>query len=302
VEESEVVIRVAADPRRAESWSFVLEALGIPHRVMPTETGAALLVHPTAAAKATAALEAHDREAAEVPVPEPPAPDSGPSSVGMVLAMALVAFFFVTGSRGETRWFGAGSAVAELIVKGAWWRAVTALTLHANLGHVAGNAAALIIFVSALGRWLGPGMASLLVLFTGTAGNLINAYVHGTHHDSIGASTAAFGAIGLMGGLQFVRRARWKARADWRRRALAAIAATLGIFAMLGGAVDLKDPSPLIPRDIDVTAHAAGLVVGLVTGLVVGRLLQRRLPALAQWTLVALSAGTVVLCWLRALA
>jgi rhomboid protease GluP len=231
--------------------------------------------------------------------PEPQAPDSGPSSVGMVLATALVAFFFVTGSRGESRWFGAGSAVAELIVHGAWWRAVTALTLHANLGHVAGNAAALIIFVSALGRWLGPGMASLLVLFTGAAGNVINAYVHGTNHDSIGASTAAFGALGLMGGLQFVRRFRWKVL-DRRRRALTVIAATLGIFAMIGGAVDLKDPSPLVPRDIDVMAHVAGLLVGLATGLLVSRL--RRLPALAQVGLVAASVAIVLGCWMRALA
>jgi rhomboid protease GluP len=298
VEQTEVVVRIAADARQAEGWSFVLEALGIAHRLTATDAGIALAVAPGVAAKATAALAEADREAAEPPAPEPPAPDSGPSSVGMVVATALVSFFFVTGARGESRWFGAGSAVAELIVHGAWWRAVTALTLHANLGHVAGNAAALIIFVSALGRWLGPGMASLLVLFTGTAGNLINAYVHGSHHDSIGASTAAFGALGLMGGLQFVRRFRWKVM-DRRRRALTALAATLGMFAMIGGAVDLRDPSPLIPRDIDVTAHAAGLAVGLVTGLLVARL--RRLPALVQWALCGATVAIVLGCWGRAL-
>jgi rhomboid protease GluP len=300
VEPTEVVIRVAVDQRQAEAWAFVLEALVIPHRVLVSEEGSAIVVDARQAAKASAALEAADREASEVPPPEPAAPDSGPSSIGVVLAMSLVAFFFVTGSRGESRWFAAGSAVAELIVNGAWWRAITALTLHANLGHVAGNAAALIIFVSALGRWLGPGVASWLVLFTGTAGNLINAYVHGTHHDSIGASTAAFGAIGLMGGLQFVRRARWKVRSDWRRRALTAIAATLGIFAMIGGAVDLRDPSPLIPRDIDVTAHVAGMLVGLLTGFLVGRL-PRRAPPLAQLGLGLGSLTVILLAWLRAL-
>jgi membrane associated rhomboid family serine protease len=290
--DSEVIIRVAADPHRADNWSFVLEALAIPHRVLDTAMGRAIVVDSLVAQKASAALMENDREAAEAVVEEPPAPDSGPSSVGVAVAIGLMAFFFVTGPRGATHWFEAGSATAELIVRGAWWRAVTALTLHADLAHVAGNAAALIIFVSALGRWLGRGVALSLVLFSGFAGNLLNAYAHGAHHNSIGASTAAFGALGILGGLQFVRRYRFTARMDRRRRALTAIAACLGLFAMLG--VGER-------AEIDVLAHLAGLGAGLVTGAVAGLLLRRPVRPLAQWLLVAASAAVVAGCWWRAL-
>jgi rhomboid protease GluP len=298
----EVIIRVADDPRRAEGWSFTLEALGIAHRVLDTNMGAAIVVDSAVASKAAAALTESDREAAELAPPEPAAPDSGPSSVGVVMAMALVAFFFVTGSRGETSWFAAGSAVAELVVRGQWWRAVTALTLHSNLGHVAGNAAALIIFVSALGRWLGPGLAAFLVLFTGAAGNLLNAYAHGAGHDSVGASTAAFGAVGLLGGLQFMRRLRFKKRLDRRRRALLAVAACLGIFAALGsGGVEVAGALPTLPKNIDVMAHLFGLGMGLVTGLVVGRFLRRPAGWPIQVALVLGTAGAIAACWWRAL-
>jgi membrane associated rhomboid family serine protease len=290
---SEVIIRVADQPGRAESWSFVLEALGIPHRVLDTAMGRAIVVEAEVAQKAAAALQESDREAVESAVPEPPAPDTGSSWMGIAVSMGLVAFFFFTGPRGDGAWFTAGSANAEAIVRGAWWRAVTALTLHADIAHVAGNAAALIIFVSALGRWLGGGVAALLVLFTGFAGNLLNAYLHGAHHDSIGASTAAFGALGILGGLQFVRRYRFTARMDRRRRAVSAVAACLGLFAMIG--VGQR-------AEIDVMAHVAGLGAGLVTGFATGHLLRRPVRPLVQVLLVLASAAIVAGCWWRAFA
>lgn len=302
---TEVIVRVAPgrDAQRAETWSFVLEALGIAHRVIDSDMGPAIVVDSRVAARAAAALTAHDREEAERAIPEPAAPDSGPSSVGVVLAMGLVAFFFFTGPRSGARWFAGGTAVADLIVRGEWWRAVTALTLHADLGHVAGNSAALIIFVSALGRWLGPGLAALLVLFTGFAGNLATAYAHGSDHNSIGASTATFGALGLLGGLQFMRRFRWKARVGRRRWALAAIAACLGMLVMIGGGgTDLPGAGSRIPRNIDVLAHVTGLGVGLVTGLLVGKRMSQPVRAPWQWTVAALSAAIVAAAWWRALA
>lgn len=287
-----MIIRVADDPRRAENWAFVLEALGIPHRVLDTAMGRAIVVDAEVAPKASAALLESDREATEA-VAEPAAPDQGQSWIGVAVALGLVAFFFVTGPRMATPWFAAGTASAEAIVRGAWWRAVTALTLHADIAHVAGNAAALIIFVSALGRWLGGGVAALLVLFTGFAGNLLNAYLHGGHHDSIGASTAAFGALGILGGLQFVRRYRFTARLDRRRRALAAVAACLGLFAMLG--VGER-------AEIDVMAHVTGLGAGLFTGLGAGVLLRRPVRPLVQALLLVATAAILVGCWWRALA
>jgi rhomboid protease GluP len=286
---NEVILRVAADPRRAEAWSFVLEAVGIAHRLQPSLEGVALVVDAAMASRAAAALADQEAEAVEERTREPAPPDQGPTTLGAAMATALIAFFFVTGPRAgfEGRiWFAQGSAIAEAIVHGAWWRAITALTLHADLAHVMGNAVALIIFVSALGRWLGRGMALALVLLSGIIGNLITAYGYGSHHDSVGASTAAFGALGLLGGLQIVRRYRSPLWLDRRRRMLTVVAACLGLFAMLG-----------VGEKTDVVAHLAGLGAGLGLGLIVGRFQRRPLKTLGQWALTAVSVLVVVGAW-----
>src|SRR5207237_567665 len=72
------------------------------------------------------------------------------------LAVLLCAFYYVTGPRapaaaGIDPWFERGSAVAARILGGEWWRAVTALTLHANLAHLLANAVACGLFAAALG-------------------------------------------------------------------------------------------------------------------------------------------------------
>ncbi len=283
------IIRISPDGQQAEAWAFVLEAVGVPHQVMSMTNGWAVLVDPADAARASAALEAHDREAAE-PASDHPPPDHGASPVALLVPAALVAFFFITGPRGPGPWFSAGSAVADRIVAGDLARAVTALTLHADLAHVAGNALSLAIFLSALCRWLGAGLAMSLVLASGIVGNLVTAFVHGAHHDSVGASTAAFGAIGILGGLQFVRRFRVTTRVDRRRRALTAIAACLGLFAMLG-----------VGERSDVLAHLFGLGAGLVLGLVAGLVVRRPLTAWAQVALGLGAAGTVAGAWILAL-
>jgi len=292
---SEIIVRTAADRRLAESWSLVLEALAIPHRLSSMGPDWAVAVDDAHLERATAALAAHDREAAETTA-EPLAPDHGRGATWVAVAVpaALVAFFLVTGTRGGALghgWFRSGSAIAARIVAGEWQRAVTALTLHADLMHVAGNAVALVIFMSALCRWLGAGLALLLVLAAGAAGNLATAYAYGGGHDSVGASTAAFGALGLLGGLQFVRRYRVTSRIDRRRRALTAVAACLGMFAMVG-----------VGERSDVLAHLSGLLAGLCLGVATGLGVRQSIGTLVQAALGALSVGVVAAAWWSALA
>jgi membrane associated rhomboid family serine protease len=70
------------------------------------------------------------------------------------------------------------------------------LTLHGDWFHVASNVIAALIFFSAVGRWLGGGLGASLILVSATAGNLMNAIYHRTDHNSVGASTATFAALG----------------------------------------------------------------------------------------------------------
>jgi membrane associated rhomboid family serine protease len=208
----------------------------------------------------------------------------------MAFGAILLAFFVVArGWDGEppSRWLEAGSAVAELILRGQWWRAVTALTLHADVMHLAGNTIASLLFVSAVGRWLGPGLGGALILISAVGANLLTAASHRTAFVSIGASTATFAALGILAGLQLVRRWRHGVR---RRYAWLPLGAGLALYAMLG-----------VGEHADVRAHLFGLGLGSLAGTAMaasglrapGRLIQ---AALSIVLLVALAG-----CWLLAL-
>src|SRR4051794_36373849 len=127
-------LRVTQSPTLAGDWALVLASAGIPHRLAERDGAFVLEGGEADAAGASEALAAFDAESA--PTPEPPAPDLGPSALGVAVAGVLVAMFAVAGGRdggAPSAWFGAGSASAELIMRGQWWRAVTALTLHADV-------------------------------------------------------------------------------------------------------------------------------------------------------------------------
>jgi len=252
----EQALRATASPTLAGDWALVLAAAGIPHRLVDGAGAFALLVDARDAGAAAAALAAFDAD--NVPAVVPPAPDLGPSVLGVLAAATLLAMFAVTGPRdvaAPSRWFDAGSASAALIMRGQWWRAFTALTLHADLLHVAGNAIACLIFVSAVGRWLGAGLGALLLIVTAAIANGLTALVHRTDFVSVGASTATFAALGLVAGLQLVRRWRHDVR---RRYAWLPLGAGLGLFAMLG-----------VGEHADVGAHLFGLAAGAATGTAV---------------------------------
>ncbi len=290
---TEAVVRASPDRGQAESWTLVLEAMAIPHRVVPTDIGFAVMVPPKMVAPAIAALDAQDKEAEEGPVVEVAPPDHGPSFVGTGIAVTLIAFFVVTGPLSGpdlAGWFRNGSAVSHAIVSNhEVWRAVTALTLHVDTMHVAGNAIASLLFVSALGRWLGGGLAVLVTLLAGIAGNLLTACIYyKTSHDVVGASTATFGALGVLGGLQLVRRFRPRGVGRFRR-ALLGIAAALGLLAMLG-----------MGERADVVAHATGTGFGVLFGALLGFRLKQPVRALGQ-ALALLSAVAIIAgAWLLA--
>jgi len=289
---AEAAVRVSPSRAQAEAWDFVLEAVGIAHRMGITEEGWAVLVPPPLVATALAALDAADREASEEPAREPQAPDHGRSFVGLAAAATIAAFFWVSGPRAGADaggWFRAGSGIAGSIVHGQWWRAVTALTLHTDFMHVTGNAVAFLVFLSALGRWLGGGLALLATLLAGAAGNLLTAYVYGNPHNVVGASTATFAALGLLAGLQFLRRYSARTVGRFKRAFLLAIAASLGLFAMLG----VGDRS-------DMLAHAAGLLFGLGFGLFLGHFVRRPVRQPAQALCLIATVATVAGAWLLA--
>ena len=275
---------------QADEWAVVLAAGSIPHRLRLRLDGWALIVAAGDAEAAREALDAYDREnsadtvdvGADIPVPV-----RGAAAVGVAVGLLLIGFFAVTGTRANgSVWFERGDASAERIVAGEWWRTVTALTLHADAPHVLGNAAASVVLLGAVSQQLGPGVGLWLLLLAGAGGNALTAVAHGAHHNSVGASTAMFGAIGILAATRVMSRERRPAA----RKLWTVVAASLALLALLG-------TSP----DADLLAHLFGLLLGGVLGLVTACALSRPLRPSAQWTLAVAVLVLVVGAWLRAL-
>jgi rhomboid protease GluP len=146
-----------------------------------------------------------------------------------------------------------------------------------------------LVFVSALGRWLGGGLALLATLLAGICRQPSDRFhLFKTSHNVVGASTATFGALGVLGGLQFVR--RFHVRSVGRvRRAMLGVAAALGLFAMLG-----------MGERSDVVAHAGGLGFGILFGVLLGQFVERPVRAPAQALALLATVATLTGAWMLA--
>ena len=282
-------VRVTPDRNRIDEWATVLAAGGIPHRLRSRLDGWALIVAARDADAARETLDAYDRENRPETTKDPRAsvePVRGAAGVRIAVGLALIGFFAVTGPRAtHSAWFERGGADAERIVAGEWWRTVTALTLHADAPHVVGNAVASAVLVGAVSHQFGPGVGLWLVLLAGIGGNALTAIVHGAHYDSVGASTAMFGAIGILAATQAVARARLSVP----RKRWIAVGAGFALLALLG-------TSP----DADLLAHLFGLLVGCCLGPLAALVRRWPLRPVTQWALAVAALPFVVGVWLRA--
>lgn len=227
------------------------------------------------------------------PAPEPAAIFLAPSPAETLLALAcassLVAFQLGLDRAGRLADFvDRGANQAALVLAGELHRCITALTLHADLGHAAGNALFGTFFLAALAGRIGLGLAIACFVVTGAAGNLADAVYHRAAHTTIGASTGVFGLVGVLTGLAAWRRHQ---RAVRRRGAWVALGAGLALVAMLGGA----------GPEVALAAHLFGLAVGALAGLALALpLASRPRPGrAAQLVAFAVSVAAIALAWQR---
>jgi rhomboid protease GluP len=264
----------------------VLASAGIPHRLEPGREAWTLSVPEDEVDRARQALDAFDAEERARARPSLAADRPVPWVLGVAAGLLLLEGFVVTGPPAAgSRWFERGAAIAGLM-RAEPWRSVTALTLHLDVAHVAGNAVATAVLLPAVAQRLGAGVALLLVLLAGAAGNVLAAMTHAPDHAAVGASTATFAAIGMLGALRLRsgpagERTRWK---SWT-----VPAASLLLLVLLGAG-----------RGADVLAHVMGFVSGGAVGLVAA-VSRRPLGPLLQWMFGVLTVAIIAACWLRAL-
>ncbi len=285
--------RLPATPRKreAEEWALVLEAEGMPVRVVRDGPYFTIAVRPADIPRVAASLAAWQSERSVKAPPEFLATFASASKGEILLAIAsafsLVAFHLGLERAGRLEDFiDRGENQAALVLAGELGRTVTALTLHADLTHAVGNGLFGAFFLAALAGRVGLGLALACFVVTGTLGNLADALYYRASHSSIGASTGVFGLVGVLAGLAAWRRHQLATR---NRGAWVALGAGLAIVAMLGGAG---------PK-IDLAAHLFGLAAGSLAGLALAYPLARRpRPGrAAQSAATVFGAAWIALAW-----
>ena len=252
-----------------DTCSLVLSSKNIRHRISRHTSATIDIYVPNAVLeKAKYQLDAFFRENKNWPPPQIlPEKGSFPALLPtLIMAGSLAWFFKLTGPwNADSPWFKAGANNADAVLNSdQWYRVITALTLHADFTHMAGNCligAFLIYFFLQIN---GPGLGFLAIIISGATGNYINDILHGGDHVSVGFSTAVFGLIGMLAMYRIVEQ-----RQPFGLRMFVPFMAGAALLAMLGSS----------GARTDLGSHLFGLTAGLGVGMV---LASQRIRSLRQ--------------------
>ena len=278
-------------------WLAALSSAGISYRLEKTAAGWCIRVAAEDEARTRTELAEYDRVNCDWPplardVADQEAQSDVPAEVSLVVAASLVVFYACTGPFDATApFFREGCADSRRILAGEWWRLLTALTLHADIPHVLANAACCVFFGIGVCRRAGVGLGWSLVLVSGVAGNAAAVHLSEAARTSLGASTATFGALGLLSAFQLLRNYRryGTLRGVWNRTWVP-LGAAMGFLALLGTSARA-----------DLAGHLFGFVAGFVLALAATPLLSRQISPYAQLLLGVAVWASVYGAWQVAL-
>lgn len=289
---------IVPEPGRLWPWAAALASARIPFRVVDTDAGRALAVPVAAGARAHEELAEYERVNQAWPYGLRRLPDVAPVSGTALLAAFLVAFglirFYLETGPAEPGGpaFAVGALRREPVINGDWWRLLTSLTLHADAAHVLGNAAFCGVLGVAVAQFAGTGAGWFLILVSGIAGNALSLPLQSPGSSSVGASTSAFGALGIVAVFQSVRVWRHARRVGFvLSRAWLPVLAALGLLGFLGTG-----------RGADLGAHAFGFASGLLLGGVAACLRRRPFGSVLQVACGFSAVFLLVAAWRAALA
>jgi rhomboid protease GluP len=271
-EEPWVEVGRYATLHQAYDHGLVILAMGEACRVTEAETPGEFILEsePHPVARISAELAAYSKElqntSSIIPVTNEWARHSPGWRICGLWAMTLTAIFYWQG-QDSTLVDRAASSSIGLIRHGEWWRPFTALFLHADLGHLLGNLVGGVVFAALVSRMIGPLLGWILILASGTLGNIVTSLlVYPQTFNSIGASTAVFAALGILSGIGIAETLRERVRLPWFR-IMAPVLAGIILLGWLGGG---QDPHT------DVLGHVFGFSSGLAAGAVAGALESKR--------------------------
>ncbi|MDD9996424.1 MAG: rhomboid family intramembrane serine protease [Rhodospirillaceae bacterium] len=275
--------------KRCREAGLVLTALQIEYEVERFDGRWVIIVPRDSVARARVELSEYDEEKRRPPVGILPLPEVSTGWRGVIAyigVLLVVALFARQGTWGHD-WLGLGRIDSVRILAGEWWRTVTALTLHVDFSHLAGNIVFGAFFGLYVGRYLGSGIGWAAILGGGALGNALNVLIQPGRHLAIGASTAVFAALGLLAA--YTWRRGFLRNTPWRMR-IAPIIAGIGLLAFTGTGSGVEGDN------VDILAHLTGFVAGFGIGVALAAVDLQRDPGTQKlWGAIGVSA--LVLAW-----
>ena len=143
------------------------------------------------------------------------------------------------------------------VLKGEWWRLLTAMFLHGGMTHLLMNMFSLYIVGRGVEMYFDTKSYLSIYFFSGLIGGLVSLYMHPVSV-GVGASGAIFGVFGALAGFFLLHRDKIASHSK-------AFMKNFGIIIMINLVIGFSIPS------IDVSAHIGGLVVGFIGGFVLSK-------------------------------
>lgn len=182
----------------------------------------------------------------------------------LLIAITLIAIFeCLAGSRtlnplteflSQDQAIAFGAIVPGMMYFGQYWRAVTAMFLHANWLHWAANAWALFQLGALYEVMFGTARLAVIYFATGIIASIASSMI--SAQIALGASGAIFGILGAF--FFSVKRSPVWRHEKWTKSLLNQLVFWAGLNLVLGRQI----------KNIDNVAHIAGLVSGVLLGLI----------------------------------
>lgn len=274
-----------------DQQTLILSAVGI-HSWTVVRGGMFVVVVPeeSAASAVRHLVEVAQESRAPVHIPKLPTvrPWAWTGSILYALVMMAVAYAAGSGAFGFD-WLEGGSLNGGIPATHEWWRVVTALTLHADVGHLLSN----LTFGTVLGflasRAVGGGVAWASILLGAMMGNALDAMVMPEEQRSIGASTAVFAALGILSAYSWMTESATNLR--WAKR-LGPLIAGVMLLGFLGAGGERTD----------VIAHVTGFASGCLLGVGLGKIPERLFDSRGlQLAAGAATIATIAVAWWSAM-
>jgi rhomboid protease GluP len=270
-----------------DQQTLILSAVGI-HSWTVVRGGMFVVVVPeeSAAMAVRHLVEVAQESRAPLPIPKLPKiqPRAWTGSILFALVMMVVAYAAGSGTFGFD-WLEGGSLNGAIPATHEWWRVVTALTLHADVGHLLSNLAFGTVLGFLASRALGGGVAWASILLGAMMGNALDAMVMPMEQRSIGASTAVFAALGILSAYAWMIESATNLR--WAKR-LGPLIAGVILLGFLGAGGERTD----------VIAHVTGFASGCLLGVGLGKIPERRFDSRGlQLAAGAFTIATIAVAW-----